>query len=86
MSKSRVGFWLLISLMPTGIITFISFIVSFVTGYAVDEGEDPSAAAVVSLTLFCTFFIYWLGALLTGVGLKVWGKIDTRRILNEAQG
>ena len=84
MSKSRVGFWLLISLMPTGIVTFISFIGLIVTDTP-DEGEDPSAAFMVWGALFFSFLIYWWAALLTGVGLKVWGRREARQAFEEAQ-
>ena len=83
MSKDRVGFWLLLSLIPTGFFTFIYFI-GFLVVVDVDA-EEPSTAALVWGLLFFIFLLYWWAALLVGLGLKVWGKVEIRRNFNEGQ-
>ena len=72
MSKERVGFWLLISLIPTGFFTFVSFLIVVVLGFLYEA--EATAAEIFWIFLFAAFLLYWWGALIAGVVLKVWGQ------------
>lgn len=83
MSKERVGFWLLISLIPTGFFTFVSFLIVVVLGFPYEA--EATVAEMLWIFLFAAFLLYWWGALIAGVVLKVWGKRETRSAFDEAQ-
>ena len=85
MTKERTAFWLLISLVPAGIITFIGFIVVLFLFAGSNEGEEPRGIDMACVFLFTSFLVYWWAALLTGIGLKVWAKREHRQAFNQAQ-
>ena len=85
MSKGRVGFWLLVSLMPTGLITFIGFIVIIFLSIGANESEEPRGTDIACTFIFTIFLAYWWAALFTGIGLKVWAKREGRQAFNQAQ-
>ena len=73
-SKSKVGLWLLISLLPaTGIIIIA----------AVNDPDEPTAFTwpiIGGLSV-----LYWVCAFVAGVILTVWSGIERRRTYREAR-
>ena len=75
--KSKVGLWLLISLLPaTGIFIIIIIIA------AVNEPDEPTATWGIIVVLSS---LYWVCAFVAGVILTVWSGIERRRTYREAR-
>ena len=78
MSKEHIGFWLLISLIPTGIITFIAFIERVGPSWdSTAAGATAPAGGTVWAALFVPFAVYWWGALFGGLLLRYLAKRET---------
>ena len=76
MSKSRVGFWLLIALIPAGFTAVVALPIAAFT-----ETENPGAWT----TLFFIFFFYIILGLPTGLVLRIWGSVETKSRFRAAQ-
>ena len=78
-SKSRVSYWLLISLIPTGVGGFLLFMFGWITGIF-------SIAAGAAMWIIAFFLIlYWWGALIAGLVLRFNVKKEAQLIFREAQ-
>lgn len=86
MTKGRIGFWLLISLIPAGFWAFISIIVGIATEISSPSGtaggDDPSAVWAASFVLS---FLYFIAALIAGIVLKVLSVRERRQVEREVQ-
>ena len=83
LSKSRAGFWLLISLLPSGLATFIMFIIYLVSFETTADGLSASSSVI--FMLFLLFLLYWWGALISGIVLKILGKRQSGQTFRNAQ-
>lgn len=85
-TKSRLATWLLISLLPTGILGFISFV-----GFAIATPSQPTSELFGSgwqafwWVLTVLLWPYWWIALVVGVVLKIWAGNETRRLYREGR-
>ncbi len=73
MDKSRVGFWLLISLIPAIAVLFLSFVT-----YSL--GSEDLSGILAGLAIF-----YGFPAAIVGAVLKVWGGVETRLRFRDSQ-
>ena len=69
-TKSRVGKWLLVSLIPETLGLIVAMIQS---PDVLFEGEFFWSFLALAL------FLYWPAALVAGITLSVWGSIDQKR-------
>ncbi len=76
MSKSKVGFWLLISLIPAVFIEIVSLPIAIFI-----EGSNLGGWTV----LFFMTFLYILLGLPAGIVLKIWGSVETKNRFRNAQ-
>ena len=85
-TKSRVATWLLLSLIPTGLLLFISFIAFAIASSSTPEPEPFSDAwsTIWALGVILPFPYWWI-ALVVGVVLKIWAGIETRRLYREGR-
>ena len=74
-TKHKIGFWLLISLIPTALIFIISL-----AGSLAASNESESWTAILGLSMF-----YGIIVLPVGVILLIWGNIEFSRAYNAAQ-
>ena len=79
-TKSKIGFWLLISLIPIALWFVIGLIGAAASG-RLDDGDDGGGWAMSS-ALALLFFV---PALVAGVTLKVWSNIEQSRIYRDAR-
>ena len=84
MTKSRIGFWLLISLIPAGVWIFISIIGIFVTSDGAPIGEESKAYNFWAACL-AIFPIYFILALITGIVLRVLHKREHHKQYREVR-
>ena len=80
MTKSRIGFWLLISLIPAGLGTFISMLVGIATSVS-DPSSDSNGWAVTIIL----FAMYFGAALIAGILLRIWGGAETRKAYRQVR-
>ena len=85
LTKSTVGTWLLISLLPTGALGFI-FLVGLVITTPPDTALDPVDGwyAFWALGAILLWPYFWI-ALVVGVVLKIWAGAETRRLYREGR-
>ena len=76
--KHKIGFWLLLSLIPAGALLFISAIVG-----ALILGNAPSAEPTNVLGAICMLWIFL--ALPPGLVLLIWGNIEFNQAFRRAQ-
>ena len=74
-TKHKIGFWLLISLIPTALVFIISL-----AGSLAANNESESWTAILGLSMF-----YGIIVLPVGVILLIWGNIEFNRAYNAAQ-
>ncbi len=84
MTKSRIGFWLLISLIPMGLLTFLGFIISIVL-FIGSSSDEPEGAEIACTFVFFASLFYWWGALFTGIGLKILSRRENQQMFAQAQ-
>ena len=78
-TKARVSFWLLISLIPTGLAGFLLFMFGFI----VSIFFVPAGGVMWLIAFF--LIAYWWVALIVGLVLRFTAKKEARRIFGEAQ-
>ncbi len=84
LEKSKVGTWLLISLLPTGAAGIVAFVGFGVSGDPLSPDiEGGWEAFWLGATLL--LWAYWWMALLAGVVLKIWGGFERRHLYREAR-
>ena len=76
MTKGKLGTWLLWSLIPNGLVGFISFLIGFSS-----ESTEPSIWGVLVIISWPT---WWL-SLILGLALKFWAGLDTRRSYRDSR-
>lgn len=85
-TKSRIANWLLLSLIPTGLLGFVSFVAFALSTSNAPEPElwtEPWSTIWASGVIL--LWPYWWIALVTGVVLKVWEGRETRRLYGEGR-
>ena len=80
-TKGKLGTWLLWSLIPNGILGFLSFAISFIFY----NSPDPEGAALLFVLIMGTSWLTWWLSLLLGLTLKFWAGLDTRRNYRESR-
>ena len=76
MTKSKVGFWLLLSVVAA----FVGSCAVIVVDYVPDDDWTAGGALLVGMVLFLYFPI----ALFTGIVLSIWGRIEKGRAVTRA--
>ena len=76
MTRSRVGFWLLIALIPAGLTAIVSLPIAVYT--ETDTGGAWSA-------LFFSSFFYILFGLPSGLVLRIWSSVEAKHHFRAAQ-
>lgn len=85
-TKSRIATWLLFSLIPTGLLGFISFAAFAISTSSTPEPEPFSDTWPTIWALGVLFlWPYWWIALVAGVILKIWAGKETRRLYREGR-
>ena len=83
MTKSRVGFWLLLSLIPTALAMAVAMTVG---AFFIDSAGDPNNPASTAMAgIFFLAFLYGVCALSAGIILRILSSVGSRKRFNEAQ-
>ncbi len=76
--KHRIGFWILISLIPAAILFVLGFMIGFYNEFTRSDSELAAQIAA-----FCLLHIVW--ALPTGLVLLIWGNVEFNRAYRVAR-
>ena len=78
--KHRIGFWTLISLIPTAILILLGFIIDTATGSLNNDADIGIGGAIGAVCM-----VYAVFAMPTGLVLLLWGNIEFSRAYKAAQ-